>query len=254
MRTTPAILFGTMLLWALPVAAQEAKPAPQKETAKPALTAEQILDKAVEATGGKAAHAKLNSRYAKGTLELDAGGNEMKGTLEMWAKAPNKQFILTHMDAVGDITNGCDGEHAWSDNPQGSFDMTGTQLENAKRQAVFHQEDWRQLYPKTEVTGKEKVGQREAWVVKLSPTTGNPMTQYFDAETFLLLRQNMTADTPQGSMDITSDFSDYRDVDGIKMPFQIKQAMPFGDMVIKLEELKHNVPIEDAKFAKPAAK
>jgi outer membrane lipoprotein-sorting protein len=100
--------------------------------------------------------------------------------------------------------------------------------------------------------GKEKIGDRDAWVLVLTSTAGKTVTQYVDAETFLLTRQLMTQQTAQGEMEMKVELSDYRDVSGVKVPFLIKQMLPPGDIIIKFTEMQNNVPIDDAKFAKPA--
>jgi hypothetical protein len=55
-------------------------------------------------------------------------------------------------------------------------------------------------------------------------------------------------------MDVQADFSDYRDVDGVKTPFRITQTLPAGELVLKISEVKNNLEIDDAKFRKPADK
>ncbi len=113
---------------------------------------------------------------------------------------------------------------------------------------------WRELYPKAELTGEDSVGDRKAYVIRLTAAAGQSVTRYYDQETFLLLREAGNHDTPQGQMDIQADFSDYRDVDGVKAPFRIRQTLPVGEIVFKLSEIKNNIEIDDAKFAKPAEK
>lgn len=103
-------------------------------------------------------------------------------------------------------------------------------------------------------THKGKVGEREAYIIRLTPKTGRPITRYYDAQNFLLVRQVLTRDTAQGPMKIVVDFSDFRDVGGVKAPFQIKQSMPMVEITITMAEMRNNVEIDDAVFAKPAEK
>lgn len=218
------------------------------------MTAEQVIEKSIDATGGRAALEKLSSTYAKGSMEM--GAAHMHGTMEYYSKAPNKLLVVTTIDGVGEMKQGFDGQTAWALTPQGLVDITGPQLEAMKRQATFNRElKWREMFPKVELKGKEKVGDKDAWVVVMSPATGAPVTQYYDATSFLLLRQNATHEMPQGPIEVTTDFSDYRDVgNGMKAPFQLMQKTPMGEVVTKISEMKNNVPIDDAKFAKPAQK
>lgn len=79
------------------------------------------------------------------------------------------------------------------------------------------------------------------------------MVRYYDAETFLLLRSDMTVNGPQGEFTLKTSVSDYREIDGVKVPFQLTQGLPMGTMGMRVSEIKNNVPIDDAMFAKPAA-
>jgi zinc protease len=122
------------------------------------------------------------------------------------------------------------------------------------READLHGElKYKQTYPKMEVKGKEKVGDKEAYLIEATPATGSPVKLYFDAQTWMLIRRDEMADTPQGKFPITSNFEDFREVDGVKIFFTLRQELPQAAIVVKITEVKHNVPIDDAKFNKPSA-
>jgi hypothetical protein len=74
---------------------------------------------------------------------------------------------------------------------------------------------------------------------------------YFDQKTGLLLRMVRSADTPMGRMPTQIDYADYREVDGVKTPWRWTLARPNGRFTIQLKEVKNNVAIDDAKFARP---
>ncbi len=251
----------TALACALVAAAQN-EPNPQ-------LTAEQIIEKSIEACGGRKAMEQLTSTMAKGTLEIAAPADDhdhaaelvphpepprMHSTIEFYAKAPNKRLIVTNIDGVGEIRQGFDGAVAWNQTPQGVTEVTGDALESLRREAVFNSAlKWRELFQKAELKGKEKVGGREAYVIVLTPASGKPVTQYCDTETFLLVGQSGIVETAQGPIDIRTEMSDYRDIgNGVKAPFRLKQTMPVGQVFITMTEMKNNVEIDDAKFSKPA--
>ncbi len=255
------ILIIAGLMCALAAAAQN--------KSKPPLTAEQIMEKSIEASGGRKAMEQLTSTMAKGTLEIVAPADshdhaaelvphpeppKMHSTMEFYAKAPNKRLIVTNIDGFGEIRQGFDGAVAWNQTPQGITEITGEALESIRREAVFNGAlKWREMYPNVELKGKEKVGGRDAYVILLTPAPGKPVTHYVDAETFLMVGQSGTVDTPQGPLDIRTEMSDYRDIgNGVKAPFQLRQTMAVGQVVITMTEMKGNVAIEDAKFAKPA--
>jgi zinc protease len=220
-------------------------------SAQPSLTAEQVIEKSIAATGGREAIKKISSSYAKGLMEFPA--SEAHGIVERYSKAPDKQLTVTFLEGVGESRQGFDGHVAWNQDPSGQVtELSGAALEEFRRGASFNAVlNWRTQYPKAELAGKQPVGDREAYVIKLTAASGRVTTRYYDARTFLLLRETSIYDTPQGDMVIVATFSDYRDIDGIQTPFRIHQLMPVGEIVFTTTELKNNVPIDDAQFSKP---
>ncbi|HXN48022.1 MAG TPA: hypothetical protein VN893_15350 [Bryobacteraceae bacterium] len=218
---------------------------------QPSLTAAQVIEKSIAATGGRQAIKKISSSYAKGLMEFPASGAH--GIIERYAKAPDKQLTVTNLEGVGETRQGFDGRVAWNQDPSGQVtELSGTALEDFKRGASFNAVlNWRTQYPKAELAGKQPVGEREAYVIKLTAVSGKVTTRYYDVRSFLLLRETSIYDTPQGDMVIVATFSDYRDIDGIQTPLRIRQLMPVGEIIFTTTELKNNVPIDDAKFSKP---
>ena len=104
------------------------------------------------------------------------------------------------------------------------------------------------------VTGKQKVGEKDAYVIEAKPTEGSVEKWYFDAQTGLLIRLDAERESPQGKMPTETYLDDYKEVDGVKIPHTVRQTTPMFTINIKTEEVKHNVPVDDAKFNKPAAK
>ena len=128
------------------------------------------------------------------------------------------------------------------------------ELAEARRDAdFFHPLDLRRLYAKLTVNGKEKIGDRDTYVVEATvPEGSEPTKMYFDTESGLLLRvvkQNHGAD---GVTQFREDFEDYRDVDGIKVPFTSHQTNGDTTYTMTISEVRHNVELEDSEFAKPA--
>jgi len=231
------------------------KPATGQPAAKPAETMptiDQILDKFVQALGGKAAVEKLNSRVSKGSFEIPAMG--AGGPIEMYAKAPNKNLVIINIAGFGVVQQGFNGTVAWAQEPTGGLrELSGPELVAAKRDAEFYADiKFKEMYSKMTVKEKTKVGDKDAYLVEAVPTEGAVQKLYFDAQTGLVLRQDREADTPQGKMPIEVYLEDYRVVDGVKLPFTVKQVTPAFSFTIKLDEIKHNVPVDDAKFNKPS--
>jgi len=87
-------------------------------------------------------------------------------------------------------------------------------------------------------------------VLRATPKTGSSTKLFFDADTSLLIRTVATINAPQtgGDIEQTSDFSDYRVVDGVKVAFQIVNSNPLQTATIKFTKVEHNVPLDDALF------
>ena len=238
----------TFALSALTFAQTTAKPA--TPTATP--TVDQVLDKYVDALGGRTAWKKLTSRQSTGTIEVPA--MNLSGTFQVTEKAPN-QILSVVVVAGANFREGFDGKTGWSDDPQnGVREQSGEELEEARRQADFyHSLDLRQLYKKLTLTGTEKIGDRDTYVVEAATGSGDPDKVYFDTQTGLALRVVGQHHSPEGVTVVQEDLEDYRDVDGVKVPFTIHQTAGESAFTIKLAEVHHNLPVDDAQFAKPAA-
>jgi zinc protease len=221
--------------------------------AGPTLTADQVLAHYVDAIGGRAAWLKLHSRVSKGTIEIPAWNN-LRGSVEIHEKAPDSllaQIIL----GGATFEQGFDGNTAWSQDPRdGVRVLSGAELDDAKREADFyHPLDLKKIYAKMTVTGLEKVGDRDAYVVEATPASGNPDKLYFDAQNWLLVRSVNNRHTADGVAVFQAEVEDYRDVDGVKLPFTVRQTSAESSFTITFTEVRHNVELADSQFAKPAA-
>lgn len=214
-------------------------------------TADQIIQKYVTALGGRAAIEKHTSRVSKGTIEIPDAG--LSGTIEVSEKAPDKTLTVIQIGGMGLVREGTDASGAWQEEPQnGLRDKTGNELADARRGAVFNAElKFQTLYKTLAVTGQEQVGGRPAWILLATPAEGTVTRMYFDAETGLMVRQSGTRDTAQGPLDVDVFIEDYRDVDGIKQPFTIRQVTSMFTLVVRMSEVKHNVALDDAIFKRP---
>jgi hypothetical protein len=231
------------------------KPETAKSDVKPAAglpSADEIIERYVKALGGKEAIEKTTSRTAKGTFEIEA--MNMTGTFENYAKAPNKFANLFTIPAVGGGGQIFDGAKGWDSNPMsGLRELSGAELATLKREADFYQPlNFKKHYPKLEVTGKEKVGNSETYVLIATPSEGGPEKIYFDVESGLIKRADAERETGQGKMAIEVYMDDYKDVGGVKVAHTMRQVSPMFSMTLKFNEVKSNVAIDDAKFAKPA--
>ncbi|MCX7798752.1 MAG: outer membrane lipoprotein-sorting protein [Fimbriimonadales bacterium] len=219
--------------------------------AQPTLTAEQVLDKSVEASGGKQNLTKLKTAILRATMEAPAQG--LQGSVVTYIKAPNKIRVETDIAGIGKTLQGFDGKVAWSKDPiQGLRRLEGAEKAAMVRTSSVVSTDWRQFYTKATYIGTDKVGDRSVHVVEVTPKDAKPVRQFFDAETFLLLKQTGVQQGPMGEMPFEAFFTDYKEFEGLKIP--MKQIVKVGPIEIQIlmKEIKSGVPVEDKLFAMPA--
>ena len=224
------------------------KPAEAKETAGP--TGEQLLDKYLQAVGGAAAIEKINSRVMKGTI--DFGGKSLP--IDIYAKEPDKRISFTHMPD-GDSVTAFNGHEGWLGMPgRPAREMHGSELDAASMDADLHlSTHLKAMFSEMKPQGTEKVGDREAYVVLGAREGKTPIRLFFDEQSGLLLRLVRFGDSALGWLPTQIDYADYRDTNGVKIPYRWTLARPNGRFTIQVSEMKQNIPVDDSKFAKPPA-
>jgi photosynthetic reaction center cytochrome c subunit len=229
-------------------------PKPEAENAaaaaKPVPSSDAILDKYLQAVGGREAVEKITSRVEKASLTTP-GGQEV--AIDIYAKAPDKRISMMHMKD-GDSVTAFDGHQGWLSNPGRPVRPMSEQDNNvAKLDADLHfAADVKQLFANFHVFETEKIGDREVYLVVASNEGKPPVRLYFDAQSGLLVRMIRYTETPLGRNPSQVDFADYRDADGVKIPFRWTLARPGQRFTIQVSAVKQNIPVEDSEFAMPA--
>lgn len=219
-------------------------------------TPDQILDKYLHALGEPQRLAALTSFSATGTFE-GYDTYHQKVPMELYAKAPAERTIVVHTQN-GDSTTTFNGQAGWIaavDKPVRLLPlMPGAELDGAKldaelcfpggiKQALTN---WRSGFPVTTIEDHD---------VDVIQGTGAGKTRiklFFDRKSGLLARQVRYDDTPVGAVPVQIDYSDYRDVAGVKMPFHWTVTWTDGQSFIELKDVQPNVAIDPKKFAQPA--
>jgi len=210
-----------------------------------------ILSKYVDAIGGKEAHARLKSRVSTGRIELS--GSDSWGELNIYAKAPNKSLTVMNVQPMGQVKHGYDGCTAWSlGDTIGAHTLSGAALSRFSTDADFYRElKLGELYPGMRLIGTVKEKDREFYLVEAFPTVGSEEIMYFEVQSGLLTGRDLTQQTSRGPIRVEMRYSDWREVDGVKLPFKITQSMPNLKFVFTVRDVKHNVPVDDKLFEKP---
>jgi hypothetical protein len=223
-------------------------------TAKDAPSVDQILGKYIQAIGGQQRLAGLTSLVAKG----NSTGYGPEGTrpIEIFAKAPNQRTTVFHT-LDGDSTTTFDGRVAWSavpHKPVPVLALAGSELDGVKLEAeLTFPAKIKDTLASWRVGSQVDIDDKPMQVVQGSRPGGALATFYFDAESGLLTRLVRYASSRVGRLPTQIDYSDYRDVNGIKMPFHLKITWLDGQEDVALTDVRINAPVEAAKFAKPAA-
>ena len=215
----------------------------------PAPTVDQLLDRYTQALGGKEAVIKIKTRIQKGSRVGADGGMTPE---EVYQKAPDKVMVITTYPGVA-YSVGYDGNISWAKDTEGGSDINDEMISLVKREALFHKNvDLKQMYSKMTVAGKMMVGDREYFVIEATSAIDDNLEKlFFDPQTGLLARRYFEFKTALGSVPYNIEYDDYRDVDGVKVPFSIKWSRPGLGWGRKITDVKQNIDIEDAKFEKP---
>lgn len=213
-------------------------------------SADQILGKYLQAVGGTAAVAKISSRIQKGTLT--AGSKQFP--VEVVAKEPAKRVTTVRFPG-GDNVTGTNGEEGWLSMPgRPVHAMSSPEVDAARLDAeLFFPAGIGRIFKELRVEQQGRINGRPVYVLVGTGETLPSVQLYFDEQSGLLVRVLRFAETPLGLNPVQIDYADYREDAGVKTPFRWTIARPSGGFTIQIEQMQQNVPIEDAKFAKPAA-
>ena len=218
-------------------------------------TADEILDKYVQALGGAARLAGLTSYVAKGS-SMAFGDVGTGNAAEIYAKAPNQLATIVHT-REGDMVRSFDGRDGYFLLPLTvvqEYPWTGGALEGAKLDAELafpgrikeFLGNWRVSFPTT-------LNGADVRVVQGTGAAGLVATFYFDKQSGLLVRMARYANSAVGRVPTQIDFSDYRPVAGVMIPFRWSYAWLSGRDDYTLTDVQPNVAIDPAKLGKPIA-
>ena len=146
------------------------------------------------------------------------------------------------------------GSEAWQKDPRGISEIRPDQLADLKFEYQFFRDlRFRDQYTRMNIR-RDRIDGRDVFAITGVRPDKKRERLFFDAETGLLLRRMGYTDTPLGVLPDQTDFEDYRDVDGVKVPFTVKIYVVggFSTATRKFTEIKFNVPVEDSKFNRPA--
>jgi hypothetical protein len=223
---------------------------------------DEVLNKYLAAIGGKTSTDLIKSCVVKGTTTI-SGGQVV--AYEAQQSAPNKgheSFAIqnvTGRNCAGDsrceYERVVNGQQGWLKSGQGVQELVGEQLADQKLSfPLFGILRLKDQYSSFRVSGRDKIDDRDVYVVSAVRSDNKPERLYFDVQSGLLIRRIGYTRTLIGTIPQQTDFDDYREVEGLRLPFTIKMA--FTDpgslpIIRKFTEIKLNVPLDESKFDKP---
>jgi hypothetical protein len=221
--------------------------------------AEEILDRYLQAIGGTQRLASVTSITATGT-SVGFGGFGGGGAVQFYAKAPDQRTtIIEFKDAPGRdaSTRAFDGTTGWIKTPLtvlGEYQLSGNELDGAKLDAqLTFPGQIKQVLTNLRTLQPATIDDKECDTVQGNGPGRVFVTMYFDTQTGYLVRTVRYAASPIGRMPTQVDYGDYRDVNGVKIPFKYTFAWLDGRDAFQLNNVRVNLPIDSAKFAKPSA-
>jgi hypothetical protein len=225
---------------------------PAVHAADPLPSAESILDRYVEVTGGKQAYAKRKSEIITGTLEFAAQG--IKGAIKRYSAEPDKYYATLDIPGIGLIEMGVSGGIAWEKSAiMGPRLKNGEEKAEAIREATLNSTlNWRKLYPKAETTGLETVNGEECYKVVMSPPEGHSQTMYFQKKNGLALKTTTVASSQMGEIPVSIIVSDYKNFEGVWVPAKVTQQSSGQEFIITIDSVEVNPEIPASRFALPA--
>ncbi len=221
----------------------------QSAFANPLPSADEVLDKYVQALGGAEAIRKISTRVEKGTIA--AGGHNFP--VEVVVKAPDKRASIMHTPNGNSVT-AFDGRRGWTGVPGRPVrEMSGSDIDAARLDAnLYLPLEMKQMFSEMRVQQTEKIGDSEAVVVEGLRPGKTPVKFYFDRQSGLLVRLVRYLESPLGRMPTQIDYADYRDAGGARTPFRWTLARSGGRFTIQIEQAEWNVPVDETLFTQPA--
>jgi len=223
---------------------------------KPIISTDELMAKMIDALGGEANLRKIKTRIA--TFDTDFESQGVKGDGTTWSKAPAMSATRTDFVALGKTIA---SEYEYFDGKAGrdivsfapSENYAGRRLEDARVEAdLYAPLDWKVNYRSVDVIGIKKVGDEDCYIVRYTSDKGTNATEFVSTKTFLVVRRigEVPSSTSSQTLPYTADYSDYREIDGVKIPFRTKvESISMGSIVTTIKTVRHNTPIDNSIFA-----
>jgi hypothetical protein len=239
-RSLSLLLGGALLL----------APATPAASQSPLPSGRDVINRFIEVIGGRDAIMAQGGRHMMGSFSMPSQG--IGGSLDVYAQPPNKMLVKVTVPGFGEVKTGYDGTTAWAINPMvGPQVLDSLQLKQLQQQADFYSS----LYPETQIAALETVGTEtfegaSCYNVKVTTTWGETYNEFFSTETGLQVGSRRKQESPMGAVEIVAVSSDWKVVEGVKVPFKSVQRTMGIEQVITVDSV-NVLAVPDSVFALP---
>lgn len=216
-------------------------------------TAESLMDKFVEATGGKAAYSQLKSQTVRSEIEFVGQG--IKGSSTTLSVYPNRVHTTLELGGIGKMYSGNWDGNVWESSAmQGHRLLTGVERSIMLRlNDIRAAADWRKYYASVTTEAEETVDGKSCFrVVSIPKDGGKPETSWLLKDSGLVYRTRMTLITQMGEIPLEITVGDYQKVGPFLLPHTTTQQIGPQKMSNKILEVRFDSTIEDQQLEPPA--
>jgi len=247
------VFIGIILIISISAKAQTSPVAPNSVEAG-ALTVEQIIERAADASGGKAAWSAITAMHIKGIVESPA--TKVPGIFELYSKAPNRKYLSFALGNAMALKVGFDGTAGWKIDPgQASVDIYGEELEDFKFEYDFSNAvDLKQLFPHMALGESTTIEGRPAYTIIASSLQGESRSLFFDKVTGLEIGWSRETLEDGKALLLKVRYSDFRNVQGVQIPYAIQESSQKLTTSIHVQEVQVNAIVLNSIFLKPTVK
>lgn len=210
-----------------------------------------VIEKSIEAVGGRELMESAEYSYSKSTLSLPGG---ISGTMEAYLHAPDKLFVLINFPMMGEQKQGVNGDIAWSSDP-----MSGPRLLPEDEAKALRKEtnpasrlNYKKDNPVIEYVGEVDFDGQKAHKIRLVDTDNKESHEYYSVEHGYMIGTVGKTPSPMGEIQMTSFMREYKEMAGVVQPTKVVQRFGPNEAVITITEVSYD-EIDASKFELPDA-
>lgn len=227
--------------------------APMAASAQDLPPAQEIIDRYVEAIGGREAALRQIATRTTGTFSMPAMG--VTGELEVVTGENDEMATRVVIPGMGEMMSGYTGEVAWSMDPMmGARLLEGMEFEAMKEQAepLYGVRD-ASLFTSFETVGEAEYDGDACWEIAYVWVSGRETTECYSKDTGFVIAQTSTQESPMGEVESTTRFSNYQRFGDLMVPTQMRQSAMGQEQVMTIDNVELGSEVDTALLAPPAA-